>query len=1354
MAGLGSFNPAAAVKNLEKTSQKTGRPLGPKPAPARNIGPLKGGIGSLPMPKAPATKPAPRMFSQGLAAATQKNYRTGGYLEAYGAQHPKPAHQGLLQKALGLVGQGEHAVTGLAAKLEGNRPTAGSALLGGNPVATPAEREGEARKAAGLALAIAPGTGFMKGGAALKGVADTLEAARAGKLAGGAGKLAQSGLADREALREVAGNAIKGVPQEALQNAPSTAAKLGDLRATLEATGARSPTLTSRALKLGGTATAGYGKMLVAAPAAQAALPGGPPNKNESFPEKFWNSAIHTVASLPAGVIETVKHPVKTAEGMAKMYGNPEQAWNENPAGTLMAFLAPAAGLERGAGGLVRTASKGRLLSMERPDLQYMSGQALARRYQPGLVSQLAQRTPDVVMKKVGKGEQPVTAPLKPGEPTPPRDVRQATKMQERRDVLGSRLGGLVRPGMVDLVRGGERLGRNLETMKGRAFLNEHLPHDEIHATAFMALHEGVAKTAKTFWSDVADRVAHLKDEQRGLTGTDRAYNAAQIESLVNMEQHRSQLSTGDLEHYEKGAGEVAARQREMWSERNQEGVGEPNQLNARDLPPLLMHGHLMDRGTLTHVAEPGDHEYVGQLKQARQEVKAQQKIVAKANADLAVAKARTAGVKSAAQPGTKASLKVGKHWQERVDEARAGHNAALEKVQQLGAKLSVAEHAGAVRPGGKLFPGVYDETGLRVTPAETEKFIQEHFGREIGFVTHKQDLAAARSQNSYGPRTVFPMRTGGNFMAGAYDNSPEALRNHFDVHAHNMATMRGRRSVAENLTLLGHDGKPMTEADAKRAADNMNRTEGGGLVKQHLGEMVPYNLGAEKVTQLIEGHPYTKALEQQGLVEHKALMEEGDKAATWGIMPKQVADRLNKWDQVETHLQSSFLRQLTTPWRQTNLYTSVRWPFGTTQENAIRLAFHQVSPLVTMPYGKYTSLSFGTGSHIVRMLDDKINDPSVPHAQKQAAIWHRAQFGTGSFAGAQIHELDPALHQLAKDSFWSKIAENPLNRGVVHTNQRHGPIGPGDHLGWRPYRQAVGNILNKMETNSKIAAGGKLALNDAKFFNKYRAIDREQAARDYVEKITTDPAESIKAAQNLMEIMGNWNHLTPYTRVAQAELAPFALWWLNSAKFVFKTLPRDHPYATGLLAAMVTATGVENRNLKPYLTGTVPLTLPLLGTINLNPVHYSPFDIANEPYPKAASMVAPQLSEAVFTAKGVDPLTGEKFAGGGKEGEGTEATEVGRGGVSFLENMVPGVRLASQLLGGGGVPTKTSVFPWERTKQLGFVKAAAKSFFPAPFTYVRGKAKPKEGAGNLGPGGRIPESRVSESRVPETRLP
>src|SRR5438105_12600911 len=45
--------------------------------------------------------------------------------------------------------------------------------------------------------------------------------------------------------------------------------------------------------------------------------------EGSSFPAKLWNSAAKTLASLPAGLIETVKHPANTLKEMAKIYTKP-----------------------------------------------------------------------------------------------------------------------------------------------------------------------------------------------------------------------------------------------------------------------------------------------------------------------------------------------------------------------------------------------------------------------------------------------------------------------------------------------------------------------------------------------------------------------------------------------------------------------------------------------------------------------------------------------------------------------------------------------------------------------------------------------------------------------------------------------------------------------------------------------------------------------------------------------------------------------------------------------------------------------------------------------------------------------
>ena len=57
---------------------------------------------------APRPKPASKIFSRPLAAATKENIRTGAMLQQYRQEHPpRPS---FLQKVLGTVGKGEHAI--------------------------------------------------------------------------------------------------------------------------------------------------------------------------------------------------------------------------------------------------------------------------------------------------------------------------------------------------------------------------------------------------------------------------------------------------------------------------------------------------------------------------------------------------------------------------------------------------------------------------------------------------------------------------------------------------------------------------------------------------------------------------------------------------------------------------------------------------------------------------------------------------------------------------------------------------------------------------------------------------------------------------------------------------------------------------------------------------------------------------------------------------------------------------------------------------------------------------------------------------------------------------------------------
>lgn len=1163
-----------------------------------------------------------------LKAQTKQNYETGGRLRravAEGVLHEPVHKRGVLGTIAHGLDVGEHAVEGgVQSTLKFLRATPG----GLSNTATMNESEREAQRAAG-AKVITQAAEFavpFAAAKALRGAAKGLESVRAARGASAAGRAAAGG---------------------------------------------------SRALKVGAAGSAGYGKLLVTAAPAKAAIEAAPSGKkaHEGFAEKLYNSAVETIANLPAGVIESGKHPIKTLEAMADVYAHPKHAFDENPFGTALAFLAPTTAVDRLAGAGIRGLTGSRYLATDRAALEYAPGLLKPREYQKGALAGTAERVPDAVMKKLGKGE----AELRPG-------VNQATKRQSAKGV-GDRFHGVITPSQIDMLKGGQRLAHNVNLMERRHFLQTHLGHDSVRTNVLMTFLQGEAKRPETFWEDVANRHAELKDRATKLEGNNLRLNLLQQEKLTELERSRSKIDPELLKDAANSAGEIGKFQREDWHRLNQQGIGEPNQLNARNLTAVLSHGHLLGRGELKFVDKPGESP----LQTGVKRYQAAKNRAAKHVQDLK------------GKPGREHDL----------EEATARYHRAAAIERQYRGKLDIAKLNGAVSKGGEFHPGVYDESGKRVTQADVQKLLDEHFeGREMGFLSHKDERVAAQQGGAFGPRTTYPMRTGENFQSGTYDNSPAALRDHFDRVAHTLSEMSGQRQIVEKVVMGKgrEDGKTVWFKDQKEAEDaakGLNVKSGGELVHNHLGPYVAYKVGPHKVADLMEPHPFGELLGHAGHVEHQAMSEEG---GTYGVVPKKIADRLKEWEDTEQKIRTSDLRMITNPWRHTNLYTSVRWPVGTTQENAIRLAAARTSPLVVLPFGKHTSINFKTGSHIETFLKQKIEDPNVPQEQKDWAMFHKSMFGTGNFVGSQLmQDLEGA----------KKILDSTPKL------QESFNAFPGTKA-WDSYKHWVGNSLAKMETNAKIAVGGRLARDDAGFFSTWKGLTKEQAAKNYVDKITGDPVEAIRAAEKLIDVVGNWNHLTPKTRNAQATWAPFSLWWLNSARFIFKTMPKDHPYATGLLAAMVTATGAANRDLKGFLNGTVPLDLPLLGKINLNPVHYSPFDIAHEAPKTAASMVIPQISEPLLEIAGVDPLTKEKYEGG-----------EGVGPVHFLEDelgsYVPGVRIGQQLAAQGGKYGKDTLFPWETKEQKGVGAAALKTFFPLPFTRQTKKQKEEAEEGSSG---------------------
>ena len=467
-----------------------------------------------------------------------------------------------------------------------------------------------------------------------------------------------------------------------------------------------------------------------------------------------------------------------------------------------------------------------------------------------------------------------------------------------------------------------------------------------------------------------------------------------------------------------------------------------------------------------------------------------------------------------------------------------------------------------------------------------------------------------------------------------------------------------------------------------------------------------------------------SKTLQDFGLAEHKAIEELGPEGK-FRLMPKSVSDRINEHDSLNNSTRAQrALQSFTNKWRSTALFTTPRWPVGTTQENMIRLAFASINPFAAFGLGPAAKLGealtdqFGALGDLGSMNDhfrSIATDPAATEAQRFAARAQVSAIDAGTQYGSYVYNTVHRTHAdvlpaEAKAGMEAFTSWTPVSQMLA---------------GWEKYKGWLGGKLRTMETHTKQAMLGKTALSETKrFTGEWRSLMKRQdrAVRAYAEGKLT-PATSAKLGDDIMNMAGNWATLTPDVRRATQTYSPFGLWWLNSMKFVFQTLPKDHPFKTAALAAMMAGTGAsKGEEAKPeYLRGGVSLNLPIVGHVTMTPLHYSPFGIGVEPMTTAAGMVMPQLSDAALTAVGVNPLSYQSETPEGSAPL-SPGLRLGRALETFPEGLIPGVRPAEAVAREGGEQNNASLSPIavKPGTKTGLIPAIAKAFAPFPFTAER----------------------------------
>jgi hypothetical protein len=286
---------------------------------------------------------------------------------------------------------------------------------------------------------------------------------------------------------------------------------------------------------------------------------------------------------------------------------------------------------------------------------------------------------------------------------------------------------------------------------------------------------------------------------------------------------------------------------------------------------------------------------------------------------------------------------------------------------------------------------------------------------------------------------------------------------------------------------------------------------------------------------------------------------------------------------------------------------------------------------------------------------------------------------------------------------------------------------------GVRAWTTAIMSGVNHViERNTKIAMAGHDIRHGPLMEDK--AIGVMGKAIDQAAHGLMHTPEQIESVRNVNNAYGKYSGHSPEMRSALAHWTPFLPWYLNVARYLFRTLPHDHPYRTAMLADMNQAdlewrkqhrlSFYGKKRVPDFLMGSYPIGKDRY----IRVAHYTPWGVGADVLGSAASLVLPQFEGSILNALGVNylgkPL--EKQTSHGKQPFG-KGEDFIKAAASFAETQVPGFGLAERLTGlGPKYIDKRANVP----KTLG---ERAKS--EVPFMPTRPSHKPKRKRSGLGGG-------------------
>lgn len=270
------------------------------------------------------------------------------------------------------------------------------------------------------------------------------------------------------------------------------------------------------------------------------------------------------------------------------------------------------------------------------------------------------------------------------------------------------------------------------------------------------------------------------------------------------------------------------------------------------------------------------------------------------------------------------------------------------------------------------------------------------------------------------------------------------------------------------------------------------------------------------------------------------ALGESGQ--GRWVLMPEPVVSRVREHMSVSTE---GPLQSLSNAFKDIVLTTSspARWIGGNVTDISMRTIMAGITPLDIL-----------RGRRVVRSAQQR----GLQGEQSVAAV-----------TGGGLYHASEAMSRSFRPG---SVGENPARTILAAP--------------WRTWKGGVYALEHFIEELPQFGAVGKSmrqdvprALADSGMKRDLRQLLRlhDQQIDSYAHQLATDRALEARIQKYTEDVIGRWGKVSPTMRRALV-IAPFAQWLGAATRYVFVTLPGQHPIKTGILAGISEMTE-EERN-------------------------------------------------------------------------------------------------------------------------------------------------------------------------------